>query len=82
MTNGLQPIKIDNTNSHSNVWFCELMQEWRWSLVWDDGVPPGNMHMHSGIAISENDAQQDLAKTVAWIQAKWPSEEYFEGGGG
>lgn len=82
MTNSLQRIKIDETNSYHNVWYCELMQEWRWSLIWEDGSDFGGTHMHSGIAIIEADAHRDLLKTVAWIEEKWPSEEYFEGGGG
>ena len=82
MTEGLRRIKIDSTNSHHHVWFCEKMGEWRWSLVWEDGSPSGGTHMHSGIASAEVDAYRDLAKTIMWIEAKWPSEEYFEGGGG
>ena len=82
MTDGLRRIKIDSTNSHHHVWFCEKMGEWRWSLVWEDGSPSGGTHMHSGIASAEVDAYRDLAKTIMWIESKWPSEEYFEGGGG
>ena len=56
------------------------MSEWRWSLVWEDGSSSGGTHMHSGTANAEVDAFRDLAKTIMWIEAKWPSEEYFEGG--
>jgi len=76
-----QPVTIDATNSHHNVWFCEKMGQWRWSLVWEDGGPMGT-HMHSGIATSEAEAFASLEKTTAWIEEKWPSEEFFEGGGG
>ena len=82
MTDGLQRVKIDETNSHRNVWFCEKMGEWRWSLVWEDGSASGGTHMHSGKADTQAGAFFDLARTVVWIEEKWPSEEYFEGGGG
>ena len=79
MSDFLQKVIISDKNSVQNVWFCEKMGEWRWSLVWDDGSSSGNMHMHSGAASVEADVYRDLEKTIMWIEAKWPTEEYFQG---
>jgi hypothetical protein len=79
MTDFLKKVKIDDTNSYRNVWFCEKMGEWRWSLVWDDGSSSGNMHMHSGTATDRDKASADIASTIAWVEEKWPTEEYFLG---
>jgi hypothetical protein len=79
MTDFLQKVVISDKNSVQNVWFCEGQQEWRWSLVWDDGSSQGSMHMHSGMAATKENAFYDLSVTIAWIEAKWPTEEYFQG---
>jgi hypothetical protein len=79
MTDFLQKVVISDKNSVQNVWFCEGQQEWRWSLVWDDGSSQGSMHMHSGMATTKEKAFDDLFVTIAWIEAKWPTEEYFQG---
>ena len=75
-------VTISDANSFRNIWWCELKKEWHWSLIWEDGSGSYGTHMHSGIAASEEVALSDLSKTIAWIESKWPSEEYFNGGGG
>jgi hypothetical protein len=79
MTTDLHKVTINDTNSSHNVWWCNRRSEWRWTLIWEDGSLIGSTHMHSGKAPTEGKARDDLANTIMWIEAKWPSEEYFEG---
>jgi hypothetical protein len=78
MTEPLSKVIISSKNSVQNVWFCDRKQEWHWSLVWEDGGPWGT-HMHNGIAPTSTQARADIAKTILWIEDKWPTAEYFEG---
>ena len=79
MTDFLKKVVISGKNSVQNVWFCEFKQEWRWSLVWDDGSSQGSLHMHSGTAPDQDKARADITATILWIEDKWPTEEYFQG---
>jgi len=78
MTDSLKKVIISNSNSVQNVWFCEGQQEWRWSLIWEDGSKHGT-HMHSGTAPDQDKARADITATILWIEDKWPTEEYFLG---
>ena len=74
----LKKITISDRNSVQNVWFCESQQEWRWSLIWEDGSKHGT-HMHTGTAPDQDKARADITATILWIEDKWPTEEYFQG---
>ncbi len=74
----MSTVRIDERNAIAQVWWCEGKQEWHWSLVWEDGGPWGT-HMHNGIAPTSTQARADIAKTILWIEDKWPTLEYFEG---
>jgi hypothetical protein len=74
----MSTVRIDERNAITQVWWCEGKQEWHWSLVWEDGGPWGT-HMHNGIAPTSTQARADIAKTIIWIEDKWPTPEYFEG---
>ena len=81
MSTMIEPLKkviISGRNSVQNVWFCDRQQEWRWCLIWEDGSKHGT-HMHSGTAPDREKAMADIATTVSWVEAKWPTEEYFQG---
>jgi hypothetical protein len=78
MSDSLKKVTISDENSVQNVWYCERKEEWRWTLIWDDGGKFGT-HMHSGMAPSETKAREDIAITILWIESKWPSAEYFDG---
>ena len=73
----MSTVRIDERNAITRVWWCEGKQEWHWSLVWEDGGPWGT-HMHNGIAPTSAQARADIAKTILWIEDKWPTLEYFE----
>jgi hypothetical protein len=78
MTDFLKRVIINDKNSVQNVWFCDRQQEWRWCLIWEDGSKHGT-HMHSGTATDRDKASADIAATIAWVEEKWPTEEYFLG---
>jgi hypothetical protein len=71
-------VKLDQTNSSTEIWWSETRGQWHWRLVWDDGRPYGK-HMHSGTAPSEDKAAYDINRTVTWIEETWPNQEYFQG---
>ena len=71
-------VTISDSNSFTNVWWCNRQNEWHWSLIWEDGCAYGT-HMHSGIAATKGQARADLVRTIEWIEEKWPTLEYFEG---
>jgi hypothetical protein len=71
-------VKLDQSNTSAQVWWCEGKKEWHWMLVWEDGGPYGT-HMHTGTAPSKTKARADIVKTMVWIEDKWPTFEYFEG---
>lgn len=75
----LTTVRLDDSNCCHNVWYCERQQEWRWSLVWEDGSPSFGTHMHSGSAPTQDKARADIVATMLWVEDKWPSEEYFTG---
>jgi len=79
MTDSLKKVIISDRNSVQNVWFCDRQQEWRWCLIWEDGSKVGGTHMHSGTGPDESRVRADIATTISWIEAKWPTEEYFQG---
>ena len=71
-------VRLDESNTSAQVWWCEGKQEWHWSLIWEDGGPWGT-HMHNGMAPTKEAARADIVKTMIWIEDKWPTLEYFEG---
>jgi len=79
MTDFPKKVTISDKNSVQNVWFCKRNQEWRWTLIWEDGSNKGGTHMHSGMAPTETKAREDISITILWVESKWPSEEYFNG---
>jgi hypothetical protein len=71
-------VRLDESNTSAQVWWCEGKQEWHWMLVWEDGGPWGT-HMHTGAAHDRMKARADIVRTMIWIEDTWPRPEYFEG---
>ena len=71
-------IRLDERNCSAEVWWNTRLEEWHWTLVWEDGSAWGT-HMHSGRAETKLKARADIVKTMVWIEDTWPSWEYFEG---
>jgi signal transduction histidine kinase len=71
-------VRIDESNSSAQLWWCESKQEWHWMLVWEDGSGPYSTHMHNGIAPTKEKARADIVKTMLFVEDYWPKSEYFE----
>jgi hypothetical protein len=52
------------TNMKINLWYCETMKQWRWTLV-DDHRPI--VKMESGQRPNLRDAMNDVANTVEYM---------------
>ena len=67
MTGATQRMKI-------NLWYCEGMKQWRWTLTyeWRNGTP--RMDQHSGQQPFLRDAMEDVANTVEYILSATENE--------
>ena len=50
-----------------NLWYCDNMQQWRWTLV-EDSRPI--VKMESGQRPELRDAMNDIANTVEYIMSQ------------
>ena len=50
-----------------NLWYCETMQQWRWTLI-DDHRPV--IKQESGQRPDLRDAMADVANTVEYLLSK------------
>lgn len=51
-----------------NLWYCESMQKWRWTLT-DDHRPV--LKMESGQQSDLREAMNDIANTVEYMMEKY-----------
>ena len=50
-----------------NLWYCQTMQEWRWTLCEDLKDETTSFVQESGNRIYLKDAMDDIANTVEYI---------------